>query len=112
MSTFDAADIDYPFTVTVERPTGGIDADGNFSESFETVVDGMAADIQLSLRVRNVLAEDETGAADNTVWLLFAKPPAALKTGDRVSDGERTFRIEAVGDWGSHIECVMTLVQE
>ena len=72
----------------------------------------MKADIQLSLKVRDVLSENETGASDNTVWVMYCKPPKSIQEGDRVSDGTRTFVVDAAGEWGSHTECLMRKTEE
>jgi len=107
MSLFDETDLEYPLTVTVQRPLETFDEAGNYEESFITVVEEMAADIQLSLRVRTFVSEDRTGVSDNAVWIMYCNPPEPLAQGDRVSDGSRTFVIDEVGEWGSHAECVM-----
>jgi hypothetical protein len=107
MSILIASEIDYPFTVSVSRPGGSIDDNGNYQETYETIIEGMTADIQLSLKVRKLVNEDETGNSDVQVWVMYCNPPQKLCEGDRVNDGERTFFIDAVGDWGSHVECVM-----
>ncbi len=61
-------------------------------------------------KVRKVVSEDETGMTGNTVWIMFCKPLAAIQSGDRVSDGIHTFIVDAVGEWGSHTECIMRKV--
>ncbi len=111
MNLFNETDIEYPFTVTVTRPQETFTSSGDYNESFDTVIVGMTADIQLSLKVRKVVSEDETGSSDNTVWIMYCAPPAQILTGDRVSDGTRTFVIDAVGEWGSHSECVMRKIE-
>ncbi len=110
MSLFEETDIDYPFTVTVKRPKATFTETGSYTESFDTIVEGMTVDIQLSLKVRKVVSEDKTGMTENMVWIMFCDPPAAIMSGDLVTDGSRTFSVEAVGDWGSHTECVMRKV--
>lgn len=107
MSLLKETEIDYPFTVSVSRPKSSFNASGNYVESFETVIASMTADIQLSLKVRNLMSEDRTGSTENAVWIMFCNPPKSIKEGDRVSDGTRTFLVDAVGEWGSHTECVM-----
>jgi len=110
MSLFNETDIEYPCTVKIERPLGTFSEAGDYEESFATVIEGMTADIQLSLKVRKVASEDETGMSDNTVWIMFCKPSVTIQAGDRVTDGTRIFCVDAVGEWGSHTECVMRLV--
>jgi len=110
MSLFDVTDIEYPLMVTVQRPQETFSETGNYQESSTTVIEGMTADIQLSLKVRKVASEDETGMSDNTVWIMFCKPSKTIKRGDRVTDGTRTFIVDAVGEWGSHTECVMRIM--
>jgi len=107
MRLFEETDIERPFTVTVTRPLGNFGETGDYEESFETVVSGMKADIQLSLKVRRLLREDDRGTDDATVWVMYCAPPAPILSGDRVSDGTRGFVVQAVADWGSHTECVM-----
>jgi len=105
-------EIDYPFTVSVKRPQISFTETGDYGESFDTVIENMTADIQLSLRIRRLLSEDGTGSTENAVWLMFCNPPITISEGDRVSDGTRTFIVDAVGEWGSHTECVMRKVPE
>jgi hypothetical protein len=112
MNLFSENDIEYSSTVTVQRPQTNFSSSGNYEESFETVIEGMTADIQLSLKVRKVVSEDEKGIADNTEWRMFCNPPEPILSGDRISDGARIFFIDAVGDWGSHTECVMRLYSD
>jgi len=107
MSTFDVSDIDYPVTVTVRRSEGMFNDSGDYVETFLTVAENMAADIQLSLRVRALLAEDETGVDDDSAWTMFCKPEAELFAGDIIDDGSNIYTVDAVGDWGSHVECVL-----
>lgn len=107
MSLLNDSDIEYPYTVTVTRPHNTFGEDGNYTESFDTIIEGMTADIQLSLKIRNLVAEDKTGTSDSTVWIMYCNPPAAIQTGDRVTDGTRTFTVDAAADWGSHTECMM-----
>ncbi len=103
-------EIEYPLTVSVKRPKMSFDEYGNFEESFETVITGMTADIQLSLKIRRLLSEDKTGSTESTVWLMYCVPTMSIMEGDRVFDGMRTFIVDAVGEWGSHTECVMKKV--
>ena len=110
MSLWNPNDIEYPVTVTITRPQGTYDANGDYTESFATVNESMTADIQLSQRVRKLVSEDGSGTSDNGVWTMFCKPAVAIRIGDRVSDGTLAFAVEAVGDWGSHVECVMSAV--
>lgn len=108
MNVLDVLDIDYVSTVTVERPAGEYDGSGNYAESFVTVIEDMPADIQLSLQVRTVTREDGTGRDDSVVWIMFCAPPEPLNAGDRVCDGDRTYVVDAVGEWGTHTECIMS----
>ena len=110
MSPFDVNDIEYPFTVTVKRPQEIFSENGNYQESFTTVIEGMTADIQLSLKVRKVASENETGLSDNMMWIMFCNPSETIRRGDMTYDGTRTFNVDVVGEWGSHTECVMRLV--
>ena len=110
MNLFNENDIEYPSTVTVQRPQETFSESGNYEESFVTVIDEMTSDIQLSLKVRKVVSEDETGIDDNMVWIMFCKPPVPILAGDRISDGTKTFIIDAIGEWGSHTECIMRKV--
>ncbi|MFC1538725.1 hypothetical protein ACFL6H_04815 [Candidatus Latescibacterota bacterium] len=107
MSLFDENDIDYACTVTVSRPLDDFDDSGNYCEDSETIIEDMNAEIQLSLKVRNLTVEDKTGNSRKTLWIMYCIPPQAILEGDRVSDGTRSFIVDAVGDWGSHTECVM-----
>lgn len=109
MSLWNDNDIDYSFTVTVTRPETTFTGDGDYTESFATIIENMTADIQMSLKVRSHITEDKTGVSDNREWTMFCNPSAAIQAGDRVSDGSRTFFVNAVGDWGSHTECMMKL---
>lgn len=111
MNLFCESDIDYPVTVTVARPQGTYSDNGDYSETFETIIENMTADIQLSLKVRKLTAEDTTGTSDNTVWTMFCIPVAPIQSGDRVNDGTRTFVVDGAGDWGGHTECVMSLIE-
>ena len=111
MNLFCESDIEYPFTVTVTRPQGSYSDDGDYSEAFETIIENLTADIQLSLKVRKLSTEDTTGISDNTVWIMFCKPPEPIHIEDRVNDGTRKFVVDGVGDWGSHIECVMSIIE-
>jgi hypothetical protein len=110
MTLWDENDIDYPITVSVSRPENIFDDKGDFTRSLQTVIESMTADIQLSLKVRKLIAEDETGISDNAVWIMYCNPAETILCGDRVSDGTSSFLVEAVGDWGSHVECVMRKV--
>lgn len=107
MNLVEEREIEYPRTVRVARPSGEYDANGNYTETEVEVIGRMTADIQLSLRVRKLASENGTGISESAAWLLFCNPPAAILAGDRVYDGERTFAVETVGEWGSHTECVM-----
>lgn len=111
MSLLSETDIDYPLTVTVKRPNNTFDADGDYTESFATVIESMTADIQLSIKIRKLISEDKTGISDNTAWIMFCNPPSSIQAQDRVEDGTRTFIVNAVGDWGSHTECLMRLIE-
>ena len=110
MNLLTTSDIEYPFAVTVIRPQNTFSEDGNYTENLDTIIEGMTADIQLSLKIRNLMAEDETGTSDKTEWVMYCTPPVAIQAGDRVTDGSRAFTVEAVADWGSHTECVMRKV--
>jgi hypothetical protein len=100
----------YPLNVNIRRPRETYGENGSYEEAFETVAERMPADIQLSLKIRSLKSENGSGFSDRAAWLMFAEPPVNLLEGDHVSDGERNFIIEAVGDWGSHVECVMRKV--
>ena len=110
MNLVEIQDFDYSSIVRVERPGGDFDDSGNYEESHVTVIDEMTADIQLSLKERTLTSEDATGTGDNAVWMMYCLPPEPVMAGDRVSDGERMFVIDAVGEWGSHTECIMKRV--
>ena len=112
MSLLKDIEIDYSYTVSVSRPQSGFNESGDHVESFETVIASMTADIQLSLKVRKLMSEDRTGSTENALWIMFCNPPQAIREGDRVSDGTRTFIVNAVGEWGSHTECVMRKLEE
>jgi hypothetical protein len=107
MNLWDERDIDYPFTVSVSRPAASFGGDGACTETFGAVIASMTSDIQLSLKVRSLVASDSAGVSDNAVWILYCRPPAQIRANDRVCDGSRTFTVDAVCDWGSHTECVM-----
>jgi len=107
MNLLEEIEIDYPYTVTVTRPSPEYDSAGNYTETFETVIASMRADIQLSIKIRNYLSEDNTGTSNNALWMMFCCPPMTVREGDHVTDGTRTFIVDAVGEWGSHTECVM-----
>ncbi|MCE5248987.1 hypothetical protein LLG96_02075 [bacterium] len=110
MNLFSTSDIDYPFTVTVSRPTGAFGENGAYTGTLETVIASMAADIQFSLKVRQLTSEDRTGISDTAVWVMFCNPPSPIRHGDRVYDGSRTFAVNSVSEWGTHTECVMRIV--
>jgi len=112
MNLFSENDIEYPLTVTVTRPKDTFGDGGDYVESFDTVVDNLTADIQLSIKVRKLTSEDGTGVTDNAVWIMYCRPAAPIRPGDRVYDGSRTFIVDAVGEWGSHTECVMRIRDE
>ncbi len=107
MNILESCDMEYSLAVKVSRASGSFDSAGNYMEAVETVIEAMPADIQLSLKLRQFTSEDRTGLSDRTLWIMYCVPPAALCEGDIVSDGAREFIVEAVGDWGSHLECVM-----
>jgi hypothetical protein len=107
MNLLEEIDIEYPLTVTVNRAAGSYDGSGRYSETMTTVIGNMAADIQLSLKVRQFSSENATGLSDSAVWMMYCLPPTPIREGDRISDGAREFLVTAVGDWGSHVECVM-----
>lgn len=107
MNLFTEQDIEYPFTVAVWRSSGGYDGAGNYRETRETVIASMTADIQLSLKIRNLVRETKTGTADTALYLMFCQPPCPIVAGDTVIEGERAFSVESVHDWGSHTECVL-----
>ncbi len=111
MAILDERDFDYPHVVTVSRPGETINENGDYIMTSETIITDMIADIQLSLKVRNLISEDSTGTSGQAVWLMFCNPSVTIKTGDRVTDDKgREFIVDAVGDWGSHVECVMKKV--
>lgn len=107
MQLMEECEIEYPRIVRVARPETADGDAGSPVVTERTVIAEMAADIQLSLRVRTLVSEDETGADDNAVWVMYCVPPSAVLPGDRVYDGERVFAVESAADWGSHTECVM-----
>ena len=100
-------EIEYPCTVTVTRPHNTFGDDGSSIESFDTIIEGMTADIQLSLKDHELVEEDGTGTSDSAVWIMYCNPPAAIQAGDRVTDGVRTFSVYAVVNWGNHKEYMM-----
>ena len=112
MTLFQEKDIDYPFSVRVTRPQGTYTENGDYTESFETIIEQMTADIQLSLKIRNLASEDDTGTTDNTVWVMYCNPDVTIAAGDLVHDGSRVFVVDGVGEWGSHTECVMRIREE
>ena len=107
MNLLEESDIEYPLTVTVSRAEGSYDESGNYTETMTGIIEDMPADIQLSLKLRQFTSEDKTGLSDRTLWIMYCLPPEPIREEDRVSDGAREFSVEAVGDWGSHVECVM-----
>lgn len=103
----------YPRTVTIRRAVEGYSEKGNFAGQMEVVTDHLPADIQLSLQIRRMVMIDRRGMSEDTEWLMFCEPPVPLATGDMVED-EKTgtkYRIDAAEDWGTHMECVMRLVE-
>jgi hypothetical protein len=110
MNLLEPDEIEYPREVRVARPGGAYDEAGNYMETETTVIERMDADIQLSQKIRKLASEDGTGMSDSALWIMYCVPETPIETGDRVYDGERVFRVEAVGDWGSHTECVMKKV--
>jgi len=107
MNLLEPEEIEYPREVRVARPGGEYDDAGNYTETETTVIERMAADIQLSLKIRKLASEDESGVTDNALWIMYCVPPVPIEAGDRVYEGARVFRVEAAGDWGSHTECVV-----
>ena len=110
MNLFEEQDIEYPLTVTVKRPGTEFDEAGDYQETFETIEEGVRADIQLSLKVRSLSREDKSGHDDNALWVMYCKPANPIRAGDRITDGTRTFVVDAAGEWGSHTECVLRKV--
>ncbi len=110
MNILKETEIEYPCTVTVRRPGTSVDEEGNYQESYTTIIENMTADIQLSLNIRNLMNEDGTGSTENTEWIMYCNPPAPISEGDEVFDSARTFVVVAVGEWGSHTECMMRRV--
>jgi hypothetical protein len=107
MNLLEESDMEYPLTVSVSRAIGSYDDAGNYAETTTSIIEHMQADIQLSLKLRQFTSEDKTGLSDKSVWIMYCVPPAPISEGDRVTDRMREFFVEAVGDWGSHVECVM-----
>jgi head-tail adaptor len=107
MNLLEPEEIEYPRMVSVVRPDGGYDDAGNYAETETTVIERMAADIQLTEKIRKIASENGTGISDAALWIMYCVPDAEIRTGDRVRDGDREYRVEAAGDWGSHVECVM-----
>ena len=107
MTLMNESEINYPRTVTISRPAAEFDETGNPQGDAEVIVSSLIADIQQSLKIRDLASEDRTGISDNTVWLMFCLPPAELREGDLVADGARAYVIDSVADWGSHVECTM-----
>ena len=110
MNLLNENEIDYPSTVTVSRPKASYNETGDYDKSFDTVISSMTADIQLSLKIRKLMSEDRTGSSESSLWIMFCNPAQTIQEGDRVSNGTRTFVVDAVGEWGSHTECVMRKV--
>ncbi len=111
MTILDERDFDYPHTVTVSRPGELCNENGDYDGICENIITDMTADIQLSLKVRNLISEDSTGVSGQAVWLMFCNPPDIIRAGDRVTaDDGRVFIVDAVGDWGSHVECILSPV--
>ena len=111
MNLLEESDIEYPLTVTVNRAVGSYDGSGKYTETITTVIGNMAADIQLSLKVRQFTSENGTGLSDSAVWMMYCLPPLPIREGDHIYDGTREFTVTAVGDWGSHVECVMKKIE-
>ena len=109
MTAATIGDIDYPRTVSVSRPGTGFGESGDYDAAPTVIVAAMTADIQLSLAIRDYLSEDGSGTSDHRAWTMYCQPPVPLKAGDIVGDGDETFVIDAVGDWGSHVECTLRL---
>ena len=107
MTLIDESEIDYPRIVTVSRLPVEFGESGEFEGEPTVVIPSMIADIQLSLKIRELRSEDRTGSSENAAWLMFCIPPAPLREGDIVTDGDRSFIVDSVGDWGSHVECAM-----
>jgi hypothetical protein len=107
MNLLEPSDIEYPREVRVTRPDGVYDSAGNYTETETTIIERMTADIQLSLKIRTLASEDETGVSDGALWIMYCVPPETIETGDKVYNGTRVFMVAAVGNWGSHTECVM-----
>jgi hypothetical protein len=107
MNLVEENEIEYPRTVRVSRPAGEYDEKGNYTETEIEVIGSMIADIQLSLKIRDLISENGSGVSDHAAYLLFCNPAVPILAGDRVYDGERVFAVESVGEWGSHTECVM-----
>jgi head-tail adaptor len=99
--------MDYTCTVTVSRPAGSYDEHGNYMDGWEDIITEMPADIQLSLKIRQLVSMDESGVSDTSEWVMYCTPDEEITRGDRVADGERTFIVDAVADWGTHAEVVM-----
>ena len=108
MSVFELADIEFPVTVAVRRPAGSFDGNGDFMESYIVVAEALAADIQLSLRVRSHVSEDNTGREEDGVWTMYCAAAADILAGDMIEEGGRCYTVDAVGNWGSHLECLLS----
>lgn len=107
MNLVEESEIEYPRMVRVNRPSGEYDANGNYTETETEVIGSMVADIQLSLKIRDLISESGTGITDHAAYLMICKPPVPILAGDGVYDGEQAYAVESVGEWGSHTECVM-----
>ena len=107
MNLLEPDEIEHAREVRVARQAGVTNDAGDYVASEETIIGRMSADIQLSLKVRTLVAEDGTGVSDTALWIMYCVPPEAILSGDRVYDGSRVFVVDASGNWGSHTECVM-----
>jgi hypothetical protein len=107
MKLMEISEIDFPRRVRVCRPAGSYDESGRYVESETEVIAQMIADIQFSLKVRKLVSVNGTGVSDSAAWVMYCIPPATVLAGDRVYAGAEEFEVEAVGEWGSHTECVM-----
>jgi hypothetical protein len=102
----------YPRRVTIRRPAGEFSESGDYTGGMTVLEEHMPADIQLSLQIRRMALVNRRGISEDTAWVMFCEPCEALATGDIVEDensGAR-FRIDAAGDWGTHVECVLRLL--
>ncbi len=107
MHLMEERDIEFPHIVTVRRPSGTYDENGQYVASETDILNGLITDIQLSLKVRTLVSENRTGVSDCALWMMYCVPDAPILRGDRVYDGARVFEVQSVGEWGSHTECVM-----